>query len=239
MRFKDIKSVIEEHIGLCDFRKISCDLCHKIISFNKKDYHYNYECDETIVKCPLCQKNMKRRIYTRNHKSINNENVSCLKQQISNLNNKLNEVNEINNKKCNELQNLNNEYINEINELKNETLKLKNEIKKLKIQINDEREDQKSKVIEMINVIFEDKSAMIEKKNLIVSSKIKFSELIEKYLQKINNEKCQKNDNRYDYRYIFNGHEIEPNDNREIINIGLSNCSIISVSYRTYIDSDN
>ena len=81
--FIGIKTEIEKHISNCPYRIIICNSCYKETIFNKKDIHIKEECEETDIVCPLCFMKMKRKIYNETHKSENNDNISCLKQQIN------------------------------------------------------------------------------------------------------------------------------------------------------------
>ena len=122
----------------------------------------------------------------------------------------------------------NNEYERENKKLKNEIIELKNEIKNLR----NESGNQKSNEKKMVNVLFENQKSIMSKKiNLVVSEQTKFSELFEKFLEKIHDEKEIIKD-KYNYRFFFNGHFIEPDDNREIINAGLTNSSTVLFSHQ-------
>ena len=74
------------HAKQCEYRKIECDKCKKIIIFNSKENHIMNDCPETIISCIFCNQKMKRIDYINSHKS---KNANCLKLKVENYSKKL------------------------------------------------------------------------------------------------------------------------------------------------------
>ena len=200
--FKGIKTVIENHIEECGYRKIRCELCNKIITFNQKEEHIKI-CEEELIKCPLCEIEMKRKIYNQKHYSRNNENVICLKQQISNLKSKNEKI--IENK--DKLEKSNKELTNEVQNLKTQ---IKNNEKII------ENKNKSIKDLEQSNNKLQLSNKELE--NEIENLKIK----IIKNVEELNNQnKTQIINNNFNNNYFNNNY----NDN--IVNDNLPLLSIL------------
>ena len=123
-----LKNMID-HSKICIYRLIVCNKCKQLVKFCDERNHKKDICPEKIVKCNLCGSEMKREIYLKDHKSDNNENVNCLKNQIKKLT-------AVYTKQINYLTCENSKLKNDLNEIVEKTTALENENKNLKQKLN-------------------------------------------------------------------------------------------------------
>ena len=88
--FKKNEEKMKEHDKDCRYKKINCKFCNILVKRKNMERHLKCECKEKIEECPKCHEKMPYFEYNGNHKSVSNNNKTCLKNQISNLENKSN-----------------------------------------------------------------------------------------------------------------------------------------------------
>ena len=93
------------HSKNCQFRIVECPNCKQNFKYIEIKTHQQEYCPEIFVKCQLCGISMKRGIYIKDHKSENNENVKCLKLQVENWTKLYNENINEKNKEISDLKN--------------------------------------------------------------------------------------------------------------------------------------
>ena len=121
------------HPAKCPYRIVECTKCKQNIKFCEIKSHKQEQCPEIVVKCTMCGTSMKRNVYLKEHKSENNENVKCLKLQVErwaktyndDINNKNKEISELKNK-IKEMEKIKRENENEINNMKKLFVEVKN-----------------------------------------------------------------------------------------------------------------
>ena len=88
-QYKDNLINMKLHVGKCKYRLVYCIYCQKNIKFYQKQGHDNIESKEKI-ECDRCKVKMTKYDYYKNHYSENNNNISCLKNQVKYWMNKYN-----------------------------------------------------------------------------------------------------------------------------------------------------
>ena len=114
-------SEMKTHSALCKYRTIPCKKCRQEVIISEMKMHERKECPEIITTCRLCGLKMKRGIYVKEHKSVNNDNANCLKRQLENLSKLYKEEQERRNQEINELK----EQIKDLRQ-KNEKYEIEN-----------------------------------------------------------------------------------------------------------------
>ena len=134
-RYNDILSRMKIHVDKCKYRLVYCVYCSKNIKYYQKEGHDKIESKE-IIECHKCKVNMTKYEYYNNHYNINDNNISCLKDQVKYWKNEYNQLYSKYNKEIEEAQNL----INELMEShKKEVNQYEDKLKKLKGKIEDEK----------------------------------------------------------------------------------------------------
>ena len=131
------KNEMINHSKICPYRIVECISCKQNIKYSEMKLHQQEYCPEIFVKCHLCGTSMKRGIYIKEHKSEKNENAKCLKLQVENwtkvynedINEKNKEISDLKNK-LKELEKNKRNYENENANLKKNMEDIKNYLKK-------------------------------------------------------------------------------------------------------------
>lgn len=82
--YQDILVNVQYHSNECQYRIIKCQYCQKDIKQNNLETHEKTECSQE-VECQKCFSVMERGFFWTNHYSENDDNIECLKAQISKL----------------------------------------------------------------------------------------------------------------------------------------------------------
>ena len=105
---------MKAHTQNCEYRNVICYKCKQKVKYCEMKQHNRTLCPEILVKCNYCGILMKNGKYLKEHKSINNNNPNCLKNQLEKKNNKIINLEE----KIKQLEEINKNYENENIKLK-------------------------------------------------------------------------------------------------------------------------
>lgn len=97
--YRDIKSKIEEHVGLCENVLEKCINCEKYVKRKEMRAHEDVECEGAIVECEYCVKKMQRKempLHSREEcvkkvKEMYERKIAEMQKEIERLKSKVNE----------------------------------------------------------------------------------------------------------------------------------------------------